>query len=158
MTTTPASSRFWFGFFAGIVTAVILAGILAVLFHHPPFLQHGTAALIRIHSDPPKFIFDDEAKRLDAEGYRLKVNTQIAIMRSPAVIETTLEDAKVADLPIIKKQKDAQQFLLQHLQIEPVRHSEIIAVSMPRILDSEAAVIINALVSVYFASQSLDEQ
>ncbi|MDR3232081.1 MAG: hypothetical protein LBT46_00155 [Planctomycetaceae bacterium] len=162
MTTTSAPSRFWFGFFAGIITTVVFAGILAAVLLHPhPFLPHHegeTAALIRIHSEPQTFIFEDEAKRLNAGEYRLKVNTQIALMRSPIVAEKTLETTEVADLPIIRQQKDAVQFILRHLETKPIRDSEIIKVSMPQLHQHEAAVIINALVNTYFEFNNISQQ
>ena len=94
------------------------------------------------------------------------VNTQIALLKSPMVLKSVVENPAIAQLPNIQKQVDPTQWIASKLTIEGAlsssRKSEIYIVTFDSVDPKEAEMLVNAVVDSYMAyyqiQQMLQEQ
>jgi capsular polysaccharide biosynthesis protein len=110
-------------------------------------IRYEARATIQIRSFKQPFIHDFS---LPAQ-YDEFVKTQIALMRSPAVIDKALENPAVAKLPIILKQQDKRAWLQKKLRIKTEGKSEIQTVRITTNNEDASEKIVNAVVDAYFA-------
>ena len=77
------------------------------------------------------------------------MNTQLAILHSPEVIDKALDVREVAQLPLVLKQKDRRTWLINKLLTKREGRSEIVSVSI-KTNDADASEkIVNAVVDAY---------
>ena len=150
---------------AGLILGLLAAGILWVVsspqqtatvssvLQMAASSKHAATAALQIRATKPQLLF--EGPGYDQHEYNTFVNTQLHYMRSPIVLDRVLEKHEVADLPIVRKQKDKRDWLASALQIERVRDSEIVHVSIDTHSLEESAKIVDAVVESYF--QFIDE-
>ena len=133
-----------------IILPIIFLGLLAVVILIPPFLIHFGAveatATIQIRSVRPSFL----AENHEQINYDEFVNTQIALLRSPIVLDRVLQTPEVAKLPMVIKQKDRRAWLQKKLRIKRDGNSEIVTVSIvTRSQDNASEKIVNAVMDCY---------
>jgi capsular polysaccharide biosynthesis protein len=127
---------------AGFVFALIAAVFLYQAF--PPLYK--ASATIQIRSEKQQFLFDVQP----TSRYDDFVNTQLALIRSPMVINKALEDPEVAKLPVILKQKnDKRGWLRKQLRVKRDGNSEIVVVSIKTDAQNASENIVNAVVENY---------
>ena len=125
--------------FLGLLTGGILYLVQPV--------QYEATAQIQIRAFRPQFL--ETAVRQQGR-YEEFVNTQLALMRSPHVLDRALENAEVARLPIILKQTDKRDWLAKNLNVNPVRRSEIVMINISTDSEDASVKIVNAVVTAYF--------
>ena len=131
-----------FGAILASLAGLFTAGFLCFLI--PSFCEARASILVR-STRPTLF---QEARPM--ENYDAFVNTQLALMKSPDIIDKALEHYEVAVLPIVARQRDKRGWLIGKLQAKREGISEIVVISIvtPSSEDSEA--IVNAVVNSYF--------
>ena len=127
----------------GLILGLLAAGGLYLAFP----LQYEARASIQIRAVRPQFLFD-----VKSQGrYDDFVQTQLALMKSPAVLDMALDDPLVSKLPIILKQKkDGRGWLRKRLSVRPDGKSEIVAISIETDSEEASERIVNAVVDCYF--------
>jgi len=126
----------------GLILGLLVGGILYLA--QP--VQYEAAAQIQIRAVRIHLI-DDSRPQGRYEDF---VNTQLALLRSPSVIDRALENNVVARLPIILKQRDQRGWLTKNLLVSPVRRSEIVRVSIATDTEDASVTIVNAVIDAYF--------
>ena len=125
----------------------LILGLLAgAVFYLAQPIQYEAAAHIQI-SAMRIHLIDENRPQTRYEDF---VNTQLALFRSPSVIDRALENNTVARLPIVLKQRDQRGWLTKKLQIAPVRRSEIVRISIATDSEDASIMIVNAVVDAYF--------
>ena len=125
----------------GLVLGLLAAGGLYLAFP----LQYGSRATLLMRAEKQQFLF--EVQRTGARSEFM--NTQLALIRSPSVIDKALEDPEVAKLPIILKQKNKRDWLQKRLSVRPENKSEIVTVGLETDDPNASEIIVNAVVGVY---------
>jgi len=127
---------------------VIILGlfiVVAVVVSDRIRLYYEATASLRILSVKPGF-FDRGQQQI---RYNEFVNTQIVLMRSPAVLDKVLETPDIARLPMVLKQRDRRTWLTKKLRIERQGNSEIVTVSIVTNVEDASEKIVNAVVDTY---------
>ena len=127
----------------GLILGLLMAGGLYLAFP----LQFESRASIQIRTVKPELLGNTNRAQ---GGYDSFVNTQLAYMRSPAVLERALEDTEVARLPIVLKQPDKRSWLAKQLRVKTDGKSEIVGISIETDTEEASEKIVNAVVSAYF--------
>ena len=128
----------------GLFCALAAAGILYLALP----VTHEATAQIQIRAEREHILV--EATRPQGQ-YQDFVNTQIALIKSPNVIDKALNDPDIARLPIILKQKDDRRgWLTRQLRVANIRSSEIVTVSISTDAPESSEKIVNAVVDAYF--------
>jgi len=109
--------------------------------------RYVATSMLQVHSTVPSFLGND--RPLNEREYNRFMNTQIALLTSPPVLDRALEHADVAQLPIVLEQKDKRAWLAKELRIEASDLSEIIYVRITTNSAEASEKINNAVVTVY---------
>jgi capsular exopolysaccharide synthesis family protein len=137
--------RHWkWGLPLGLVLGLLVAGICHMVFP----LQHVARAAIQVREVKPQFLFNEQGRSTGV--YDNYVNTQIALIRSQTVINMALEDAAVARLPIVSKQRDQKGWLAGKLRVRPEGKSEVLTISISTDSAEASETIVNTVVDAYF--------
>ena len=111
-------------------------------------VQHEAAAHLRIQAFRDPFIVTDDRRQGKYEDF---VNTQLALLKNPDVIDRALEHPDVARLPIILAQgTDRRGWLTRNLSVSNLRNSEIVRVSIATDTPDTSEKIVDAVVNAYF--------
>lgn len=90
---------------------------------------------------------------LDATPFDLFVNTQIALMKSPMVLESVAKNPAIAQLPNVRTQVNPASWIASKLTVEGAlsntKRSEIFIVSFDSSSPHEAEMVVNAVVDAY---------
>ena len=120
--------------------------------------RHWAENWIQFSYSPGMGGFDSE---LDVTPFDIFVNTQIALMKSPMVLKSVVENPAIARLPSIQRQADPLQWIASKLMIEGAlsntRKSEIYTVSFESIDPREAEMIVNAVVDSYMSYYQIQQ-
>ena len=127
----------------GLVLGLLTGGILYLAMP----TKYEAVIQLQIHTVRQHFLAYEQQR----SNYEDFVNTQIAFLRSPIVIDRALEQSEVARLPIVLKQRDQRGWLTRALNVSHVRRSEIVNVSIGTDSHDASEKIINAVVDTYFA-------
>ena len=91
---------------------------------------------------------------LDVTPFDLFVNTQIALMKSPMVLKSVVENPAISRLPNIQKQVNPMDWIASRLTVEGSlsnKKSEIYIVTYESTDQKEAEMIVNAVVDSYIS-------
>lgn len=135
----------------GILLATAAGAI--VWYTHVPQFQG--AARIRIKSQTPFIAFEVGSTDSDADKY---VQTQIELLRSPAVLGPVLARKDVASIQGIKAAADPVAFLQKYLSVQQVGKSELYQVSYVCPSANDAAAVANAVVDEYLDMQGREDR
>jgi len=120
--------------------------------------RHWAENWIQFSFTPGMAGFDSE---LDATPFDIFVNTQIALMKSPMILKSVVENPAIARLSNIQKQVDPVQWIASKLMIEGAlsssRKSEIYIVSFESLDPKEAEMIVNAVVDSYISYYQIQQ-
>ena len=125
------------------ILGLLIAGILYMVL---PF-EYEAKALLRVQATKQSML--SEEQRITEADYAQFVNSQMSLIRSPAVIERVLEERAVAQLPVVRKQRDRMAWLQRKLQVKRDGNSEIVVVSIKAGDRDTSVIIVNAVVDVY---------
>ena len=119
---------------------------LGFLFFAPS--RYEAYALLRVVPTVPRLVFDNsDARGIDSyETYR---QTQASLVTSPEVTGAALSRPEVRDLPEIKAAADPAQWIADQVQVEPLRDTELLRVSLARPDGTSSAIVVNAVVDAY---------
>ena len=137
----------------GLIAGLILGSLAAVILLMVCRPQYKATATIQVRAARPNFLVD--YPRISQYEYESFVNTQIALLRNPIVIDRALEQPEVARLPIVIQQRDKRGWLTQKLRAKHVGNSEIVHISIKTNSEDASEKIVNAVVDAYF--QFIDE-
>ncbi|MDR2117597.1 MAG: hypothetical protein LBP87_14565 [Planctomycetaceae bacterium] len=129
-----------------IIVLFILSAVAVFLFYMLQPKMYTAIAYLQILQDKPYLHFNEKQFR----DFDMFVNTQFAIIQSPLILEKTLENPDVANIPIVRNQKDKAAWLAQKLELRRRHHSEIITVSITLPVPEDAEKIVNGFVSAFF--------
>ena len=128
---------------AGLILGLLFVGIPC--YANSP--QYEATAMIQVRSAIPSFLGD--ARQLNEREYIRFVNTQLALLKSPPVLDRALENADVARLPMVVAQQDRRAWLARELRVEHVDDTEIVRVSIVTNSAEASERINNAVVDAY---------
>jgi hypothetical protein len=144
--------------------AALLGGLLVVLVRSAATQQGdekgpaakkesppGVFALLFVERHPPKVLDDGQkapADPADPERYR---RTQLALLRTRAVLIRALRDPAIAKLPVVQQQADPVAWLQKHLRAEYPDDTGVLRVSVSAGTPKEQAALANAVTSAYLA-------
>ena len=135
------------GLIAGFVLGS-LAGISLLLVFMP---QHEAMVQIQVRAAKTPFIIDIDHPPLDRHDHANFVHTQMALIRSPHVLDRVLENPAVARWDIVRQQgANKREWLAWKLQVKNVRNSEIVSVSIRTNSADTSETIVNAVIEAYF--------
>ena len=124
-----------------------LLGVFAGAVFYAAFpVQFASNAQIQIQAFPPQFIEMTTRQHGRHEDF---VNTQLALLRHPHVIDRALENPEVARLPIVLRQTDKRDWLTRTLRVNHVARSEIVRVGIATDTADASERIVNAVVDAY---------
>ena len=126
----------------GMVLGLLAAGILYLAFP----LQYEATAQIRIRSERQQFL----GTEVQVNRYNEFVNTQLALMRSPVVLDRVFEMPDIAQLPVVLKQQDRRAWLRKQLSTKLDGRSEIVAITIGTDAPDASEKIVNAVVDTFF--------
>ena len=130
-----------YGLIAGLILGTLAAAVLLVVCRP----QYEATAKVLIRAARPQLIV--ETRPLD--HYEEFANSQLVLMRSPAVIDRTLENPEVARLSTILRQKDKRAWLTRKLRVERIHRSEVVIISIKTNFEDASEKIVNAVVGAY---------
>lgn len=130
-----------------VAVTLLVLGIVGFLswFTFKPRTYTATA-WIQIRSEKPHFIFDEPQRR----PYEKLVETQFALIRSPLIIEKTLENPEVARLGFLQNVQDKTGWLVKKLKLHQRGNSELITISISTPEAKASEKIVNSVVDAYF--------
>ena len=132
----------------GLIAGLILGSFAAVVLLVVCWPQYEATAQIQICSVKPDFLVDHPPMPYK---YDALVNTQMALFRSPLVIDRALEQSDVARLPIVIQQGgNRRDWLMRNLRIKHIPNSEIVNISIATDTEDASEKIVNAVVNAYF--------
>jgi uncharacterized protein involved in exopolysaccharide biosynthesis len=159
---SPGKSCLYLWWLLVPLSFVVVANVLIWTFMVPKYEAKGE---VRIRPIIPRLVFatEDNGPIPFYESYR---NTQVAIMRSPPVLNRVLEQGKVKETVWYKKKQQddedrsssmfsfgtiltLEEVLRNDLSVSPRGQTEIIDVSMSALNNKDAAVIVNAVLDEY---------
>ena len=111
----------------------------------PAPARYTAFALVKIDAERPELLPRDRPV-VDLEMFR---TTQIALMKSPKVLEAALQDEKVRGTSVIAEQADPVGWLENALVVEPVTNTELLRVSLSTLDAQEGAILVNAVTQAY---------
>ena len=126
----------------GLIMGTVVAGILFFVFP----VKYEATAWIQVQPNKPYYIFDEKQQR----DYTSFVNTQLALMRSPLIIEKALENPALATMKCVLEQKDRVGWLASRLGLQTQQRSEMVTVSFETEMPKNAEVIVNSIVNAFF--------
>jgi hypothetical protein len=95
-----------------------------------------------------------------ALDFEIIERTQLAYLKSVAVLQAALNDSQVAKLPLVKDQADPVAWLQRELQAEFLQNSEILSVrlAVPSNRGPQARIVLAAVVNAYLQAATAAEQ
>lgn len=131
---------------AGLLSALI-AG-LAFYFSRPT--QYSACALILLEKNAPFIAFQADSDERRSDRF---VETQIELIRSPAILNRVVGDRKAAACAELKESVDPVAHIHDRLVISQVRDSNLYEIRYASASAEDAVNIVNAVVSEYFDAQ-----
>ena len=114
--------------------------------------RHWAENWIQFSFSPSAALYESE---MDMTPFDIFVNTQIALMKSPMILKSVVENPAIARLPNIQKQVDPIRWIAAKLTVEGaltnVKKSEIFIVTFDSVDSREAEMIVNAVVDSYLS-------
>ena len=127
----------------GLLTAAAVA--VGVHFTTPP-PQFTAEARVRVASSPPKILIRTNEPHVDADTYR---RTQLAIIRSPRVLEDALKRPEVAALAVVRAKSAPTTWLNAQIQVDYISGSELLRIAVSAEDRDWPAVVVNAVTEAY---------
>ena len=126
-----------------------LAGVILTVLFMP---QHEATVHIQVRAARPQFIVDHNSQQFDRpEQYGSFVQTQMALIRNPIVIDRVLENPAVARWDVVREQgANRREWLLRRLHIKHIANSQIVEVSVRTNSADVSEAIVNAVTKAYF--------
>lgn len=136
-----------------VMLAVAIPTILAIWLFTVPHYR----AIAQVHVRPiiPRLVFDREGGPIPL--YQSYFNTQVAIIRSPTVLQRALDQKDVQETqwyrdppqPLIGSPLSPMERLSKDLRVDPRGMTEVIDISLSAPVAKDAAVIVNAVLDQY---------
>ncbi|MGQ9576759.1 MAG: polysaccharide biosynthesis tyrosine autokinase [Thermoguttaceae bacterium] len=126
------------------------AGLIAVYLLFNPIYE--AEAWIKIEQKTPVLAFDSK----DEEPYKVFVQTQIQLIRSPLVMGPVASEL-MAGIPELQKQADPVAWLGREVKVSAVGESELFKISFPSHRPDDSARLVNAVTRTYFTLRSQEE-
>lgn len=123
----------------GLVLAAAGAGV--VWWQFQPVYQ--AQAWLRIEDQRPYIAFPSKGSS------RRFVNTQVALIRSPLVIEPALSKLDLSGMPELSQKRDKVEWLGENINVKSVGNSEFFVVSYESPSRQNAAEVVNAVIDAF---------
>ncbi|MDR2706918.1 MAG: hypothetical protein LBC02_14160 [Planctomycetaceae bacterium] len=133
-----------------IISVVVLLVVVGFLFCLLRPNTYTATAYLQMLSQKPYFIYNEKQHEKQQIEYENFINTYFAIIRSPLILEKTLEDPDVAQLPVIKSKKDKVRWLAEKLELQRLNKSEMVTISITLPVPEDAEKIVNSVVAAFF--------
>jgi hypothetical protein len=144
-----------------LATGLLLAGIVPA--GSGQFPGQGAAkdekapkvyALLHIVSQPPRILDRPTPGAREGEtdqAYERFKRTQAVLMKTRLVANAALRQPRIAELELVKQQKDPVWWLIDNLQVDFPNDSEIMRVWLPGKPSKDLATLVNAVAQAYLA-------
>ncbi|MDR1484818.1 MAG: hypothetical protein LBT09_08350 [Planctomycetaceae bacterium] len=126
---------------SGLILSAIAFGVLWFLFP----IKYEATAWMQIRTNKP-LIFRTANENVEYDNF---VQTQFALIRSPVIIKTALENPKIAQLACITKEKDRVAWLTKEVSLQRFAKSEYFTISVSAEIADDAANIVNSVVDAF---------
>jgi polysaccharide biosynthesis transport protein len=151
-------NQLWFAvrrrWLACLTVGLLLGGMAAAVAFFVRPAKYTAFALVKIDAERPELLPRDHPV-VDLEMFR---TTQIALMKSPKVLEAALQDEKVRGTSVIAEQADPVGWLESALVVEPVTNTELLRVSLNTMDAQEGAILVNAVTQAYIHEVQVRDQ
>ena len=124
---------------------LVLGSVVAAVCYFCFPITYQAEAFLHVRSVRPYFIFDEK----QTQRYESYLNTQIALIRNPLILDKALEDPKLAQMECLANEKDKTAWLTRNLRINANPKNEHVAVSFSTKNPNDAANIVNTVVNAY---------
>lgn len=129
----------------GLILGLTAASLIYFLFP----IKYKATARIRIYSQKPHIVFQDEGERGAYESF---VSTQLSLLKNPMILNNVLAVPEVSKLPSIMKEKDPLDWLQKNINVSAdMKSSEYYTISLLSENPDEAKILVNLLVNNYMA-------
>ncbi len=126
------------------------AGVAAVWLRFPP--KYEVAATVHIAPYVRPILVADHETDISRQ-YGRYVTTQSRVIVSSAVINAALDVPEVAGLPLIVESADPASAIAKKIDVEPVKGTELLKVSMTGANPRQMVLILNAVLKEYLAHE-----
>jgi len=141
--TTPRR-RLW-GALALVLGLGLLLGGAAVWYLSPPWYE--AFALVKVSARPPAVL---DGRPLDREEFEVFKRTQVQLLRSNMVLNSTLRQQSISKLPIVEQHKlDPVAWLKEQLVVEYPDDAEVMLISLRSDVKDDLVPLVNALAATY---------
>jgi polysaccharide biosynthesis transport protein len=148
--STSEEHRWLPALFMGLVLAAC-AGAVVMYFYTP---QYEASALLMINETRPFIAFAPHDTGDESQRY---VQSQIELLRSPAVLAPVLSRPEIATLPELSDARDRVQYLHDRISIKQMGASELYTVAYTSTSPQAAANVVNAVMAGYLNMHTDDE-
>jgi succinoglycan biosynthesis transport protein ExoP len=130
-----------------LVLGLILGGIATVaMWYTPVFSRSGAYALVRINATPTNIVFAQHESAVDYEKYQ---KTQAVLVKSQQVLKAALAQPQVAELPVVREQTSALEWLERDLTADFLTGPEILRIGLKGDKQDQLALVVGAVAAEY---------
>jgi hypothetical protein len=106
-------------------------------------------ALFQLTPEPELLNEPQPGRVQSGEDFNLMKRTQAALLKSRTVLNTVLRKKAVAELPLVRQQRDAVAWLEKVLRVDFPNNAALLRVGMSGYKPDEMAAVVNAVADVY---------
>jgi succinoglycan biosynthesis transport protein ExoP len=130
-----------------LVLGLILGGLATVaMWYTPVFSKSGAYALVKINATPTNIVFAQHESVVDYEKYQ---KTQAVQVKSQQVLKAALAQPQVAELPVVREQFSALEWLERDLTADFLTGPEILRISLKGDKQDQLAIVVGAVATEY---------
>jgi succinoglycan biosynthesis transport protein ExoP len=126
----------------GLCHAALLTGVVWYMWTE----KYTARTMLQVSSARPIILFDTPDGRSDFGNYQ---RAQVALIKSRLVLNSALRNPKVAELPIIKQQRDPLEFLEREIRADFSIAPEILRISITGLFEKDIGVLVDAVREAY---------
>lgn len=120
--------------------------------------KQSAVAYLRVDSVDAPLVFQTADKQTGRDSFGLYKSTQAQLIKTPFVLNKALADPDVKDLPVVKQQENAFQWLSGELAVGFPGKGEVMSLQLESESGQQAKQIIDAIVRAYMNEAVLDER
>jgi capsular exopolysaccharide synthesis family protein len=130
-----------------LVLGLLLGGATAVgTWYTPVFTKSGAYALLKVSATPTNIVFAQHESMVDFEKFQ---KTQAVLAKSQQVLKAALAQPQVADLPVVREQSNALEWLERDMTADFLTGPEILRISLKGDRQEQLAVLVGAVAQEY---------
>ena len=132
-----------------LITGFFVASCLSAVLYFLIPVNYDAQALIRVRRENKEIFSRSQTRYDDLRDYETFKKTQAALIKSTFVIISALRPTEIAQLPMLRAEKDAASWLADELRVSNPEDSEILSVSLRGESRKEIRKLVDAVVNSY---------